>query len=208
MEASKLVRIDEIIANALLAAIAASTPDTKDLAIGLIIVGSFFIGWNESVCLSTSGIELLDQREIGTAVGAAGSIRSAISSVASAVYLSVLSNRLTSTIPAQVPPALIAAGLPASSVPAFMTGFTTGSFEKVVGVTDSIIAAGTRAYKVANSDAYSTVFYTTIAFTGIAVIVAFFSPNVDEKMTGDVAVTLDGKVAVESSAASADSLPR
>jgi hypothetical protein len=197
-----------MIANALFLAIAASTPDTKDLATGLIIVGCFFIGWNESVCLSNSGIELLDQREIGSAVGTAGSIRSAISSVASAVYLSVLSNRLATTIPAEVPPALTAAGLPASSVQAFLTGLTTGSFADVDGVTDSIIAAGIGAYKIANSDAYSTVFYTTIAFTGIAVIVAFFSPNVDEKMTGDVAVTLGEKDVMEPHAGSADSLPR
>jgi hypothetical protein len=172
-------------------AIAACTVDTKNMAIALITIGAFFIGWNESVCLSNSGIELLDQREIGTAVGAAGSIRSAISSVASAVYLTVLANRLTERIPALVPPALTGAGLPASSVPAFMAGLTSGSFTKVVGLNDNILAAGLRAYKVANSQAYSTVFYTTIAFTGTAVIISFFSPNVDEKMTKDVAVTLD-----------------
>ena len=179
--------------NTTLQAIASCTPDTKDRATALIIVGSFFIGWNESVCLSNAGIELLDQREIGTAIGAAGSIRSAISSVASAVYLTVLSNRLSTTIPALVPPALTAAGLPASSVPAFLSGLTTGSFAKVPGLTDSILAAGTRAYKLANAQAYSTVFYTTIAFTGTAVIVSFFSPNVDDKMTRDVAVMLNGE---------------
>jgi hypothetical protein len=48
----------------------------------------------------------------------------------------------------------------------------------------------TRAYKFANAHAYSTVFYTTIAFTGVAVIFSFWSPNVDEKMTGQIAVTL------------------
>jgi hypothetical protein len=35
----------------------------------LLMVSTFFIGWNESVCVSNSGIELLDQQEIGTAVG-------------------------------------------------------------------------------------------------------------------------------------------
>jgi Fungal trichothecene efflux pump (TRI12) len=172
-------------------AIASCSLEDKERAIAFIIVGCFFIGWNESVCLSNSGIELLDQREIGTAVGAAGSIRSAISSISSAVYLTVLSNRLTTTIPAVVPPALTAAGLPEASVPAFLTGLTTGSFTGVEGLTDSILAAGTQAYKVANAQAYSTVFYTTIAFTGTAVIISFFSPNVDDKMTRDVAVTLN-----------------
>lgn len=149
------------------------------------------------MCLSNSGIDLLDQREIGTAVGTAGSIRSAISSVASAVYLSVLSNRLAKTIPAVVPAALVAAGLPASAIPGFLAGLTTGSFTGVEGLTDYILATGKAAYKLANSQAYSTVFYTTIAFTAIAVIISFFSPNVDDKMTWDVAVTLDREEVVE-----------
>jgi len=50
-------------------AMAATNADTKALATGLLVVSTFFIGWNESVCLSNSGIELLDQQEIGTAVG-------------------------------------------------------------------------------------------------------------------------------------------
>jgi len=93
-------------------------------------------------------------------------------------------------IPAVVPPAVIEAGLPASSVPAFIQGFTTGSFANVPGLTDNILTAGARAYKVANSQAYATAFYTTIAFTGVAIILSFFSPNVDDKMDGKVAVTL------------------
>lgn len=72
-----------IIGGACLGAIAYATPDTPGGATALAIVATFFIGWNESVCLSNAGIELLDQREIGTAVGAAGSIRSAISFVGS-----------------------------------------------------------------------------------------------------------------------------
>jgi hypothetical protein len=47
-----------------------------------------------------------------------------------------------------------------------------------------------QAYKTASAQAYSTVFYTTIAFSGIAVVISFFSPNVDDKMTGEIAVTL------------------
>jgi hypothetical protein len=77
-----------------------------------------------------------------------------------------------------------------ASVPAFLGGFATGSFKDIPGLSANILAVGMRAYKVANSDAYSTVFYTTIAFTGVAVIFSFFAPNVDDQMTGKVAVTL------------------
>jgi hypothetical protein len=121
---------------------------------------------------------------------AAGSIRSAISSISSAVYVSVLSNRLAQTVPAVVPNAVVQAGLPASSVSAYMLCLTSGSFADVPGENPGILAAGMQAYRQANSQAYSTVFYTTIAFTGLAVLLSFFSPNVDDKMTSQIAVTL------------------
>ena len=60
------------------------------------------------------------------------------------------------------------------------------------GVTPEVLAIGTRAYKVASAHAYSTVFYTSIGFTGLGVILSFFSPNVDDKMDGNIAVTLHG----------------
>lgn len=75
-------------------------------------------------------------------------------------------------------------------MPALLQGFTTGSFDGVEGLNPTILAVATRAYKFANAHAYSTVFYTTIAFSGIAVLLSFWSPNVDEKMTGQIAVTL------------------
>jgi hypothetical protein len=154
---------------------------------------SFFIGWNESLCLTNAGIEVEDQQEIGTAVGMAGSIRSAISTVAATVYVVVLTNRLGATIPAEVPPAVIAAGLPKSSVAAFLAGFTTSDFSDVPGLTPKITAVGIAAYKLANAHAYKTVFLTSIAFTGLAVIISFWAPNVDDKMTAEVAATLHEK---------------
>lgn len=123
------------------------------------------------MCLANAGIEVEDQQEIGTAVGMAGSIRSAISTICSSVYVAVLTNRLTATIPAEIPPAVIAAGLPSASVPAFLGGFTTGNFSSVEGLTAEIAAVGARAYKGANAHAYSTVFYTTLAFSGLAIII-------------------------------------
>ncbi len=75
-------------------------------------------------------------------------------------------------------------------MPAFIAGFTSGSFAGVPGITDTIVAAGAGAYKIANSQSYQTVFLTTLAFTGLAIGLSFFSPNVDDKMTNDVAAAL------------------
>jgi len=97
---------------------------------------------------------------------------------------------MAQTIPAQVPTAAIEAGLPPASVPSLLQGFSTGSFSGVGGLTDEILAISTRAYQEASSDAYRTVFFTTIAFSVIAIGLSFFCPNVDDKMTDQIAVTL------------------
>ncbi|KIV98822.1 uncharacterized protein PV09_09435 [Verruconis gallopava] len=169
------------------------TPDNKATQIALIYIGCVFIGWNESICLSNAAILVHDQREIGVAGGLAGSVRSIISSVLQAVYVSILTNRLESTIPAEVPPALIKAGLPASSVADFIKAITSGTataFASVPGATSDIIAVGLRAYKQANADAYRTVYLSTIAFSAVAVILTWWAPNTDHLMTGKVAATL------------------
>ncbi|KAI0130013.1 fungal trichothecene efflux pump-domain-containing protein [Xylariales sp. AK1849] len=152
-----------------------------------------FIGWNEAVSFCYSGIEPEVQREIGTATGAAGSLRSIIIRIAQAVYLTVLFHPLVSTVPNVVTPAVKHAGLLGTSVPAILGDFTTGSYTVAPGLTDSILPVGTRAYKVADQEAYQTVFYTSIVLIGTTTVTAFLSPNVDEKMIGKFAVTLSEK---------------
>jgi hypothetical protein len=135
-----------------------------------------FIGWNESICLSNAAILVKDQREIGVAGGLAGSVRSIISSILSAVYVAIFTNRLTKTVSTEVPAALVKAGLPVSSVPGFLAAITSGlpdAFSKVPGATQSIIAVGLRSYKQANADAYRAVYLSTIAFSGLAILLTF-----------------------------------
>jgi hypothetical protein len=52
---------------------------------------------------------------------------------------------------------------------------------------------GTRAYQEATSNAYNTVFLSTIAFSGVGIILSFFAPNVDHLLSRDVTVTLHEK---------------
>ena len=170
-----------------------SNPSTLVGSSCLIAFASFFVGWNESLCLTNAGVEVEDQQEIGTAVGMAGSIRSAISTVAASVYVVVLTNRLGETIPSEVPAAVINAGLPAKSAAAFLGAFATGDFTVVPGINPHIISVGLAAYKVASAHAYKTVFLTSIAFSGIAVVITMWAPNVGDKMTSQVATTLHAK---------------
>ena len=186
--------------SAFLASMAACTPDSLGMACGLAFLATAFVGYNEILNSTVATISIDDQREIGTATGAGGSARSFISTVCSTVYTVVLSNRLAETIPALVPPALVSAGLPTSSVADFISALTLGTpaLADVGGISPSIEAAGVRAYQEANAQAYKTVFLTTLAFSGIGIIVCFWCPNVDRYLVGDVTVTLgdhqkDGK---------------
>lgn len=113
-----------------------------------------------------------------------------------------MTNRLGETIPAQVPPAIIDAGLPESSVPAFMKALTLGAdaFKAVPGVTDKILAIGNRAYQDASADAYRTVYLATIAFSGVAVILTWWAPNTDDLMSGEIAATLHHEAQVNEKA--------
>jgi hypothetical protein len=110
-----------------------------------------------------------------------------------AIYSAILTNRLNQTIPEQVPAALIQAGLPADSVASFLSALSIGTpaaFTAVNGITPNILAVGAAAYKHASSDAYRTVFLSSIAFSGVGIILTFFTPSVDHRMTGEVSAAL------------------
>jgi hypothetical protein len=56
--------------------------DTPERAMALVFLAVIFVGYNEAVVLPICSIRIRDQQEIGTAIGVAGSARSAISTVA------------------------------------------------------------------------------------------------------------------------------
>jgi len=172
---------------------AVSTPYNYNIPAALLFFGCFCMGWTDNNGLTVSSIAIEDQAEIGTAVGVGACWRSTVSTIASTIYTTILSNRLAHTIPTEVPPKLIAAGLPASSVAAFLSAVTVGTpeaFSKVAGLTTQIEAVGIAAYKLASSHAYQTVFFSTIAFSVLTVAGACGSPSVDSYMNDKIFATL------------------
>jgi hypothetical protein len=186
------------IGTVLLGAMASCTPDTPNTAIALVMLATLAVGYNEAIALPICTICIRDQSEVGTAAGIAGSIRSAISTVASTIYSVVLATRETQTLGGQVPAALVAAGLPASSVAQYMAavaaGATSTALQQIAGVTSDIIDTGARAYQVAYSDAYRTIYYVSVGFGVLSILVACLVPNVDEFMTDEVATRLNERV--------------
>ena len=169
------------------------TPDNEVTICVLVTIGCGFLAYVDVVGLAMAGMVIKDQNEIGAAIGMTATVRTGISTVGTAIYTTVLSNRLTNNISSLVPAALIKAGLPNSSVAAWLKAFAAGSptaLGSVKGNNPAITAAGQHAYQVAQSQAYRTVFLSTIAFSGIAVILSFFTPSADAVMTSNVATTL------------------
>jgi len=179
-----------IIFTPLLGAIACATTDNRNTVLGLMITGCVFVGFVEGVGVTSTGISINDQKEIGTAVGVGSTLRATVATVATTIYVTVLTNRLATTIPQQVVPALAKTSLPATSYAGLIAGFSTGSFSGVAGATPEIIAIGLAAYRQALVLAFRTVFLTTIAFSGCVLILSFFFPNLDNKMTNKVQTTL------------------
>lgn len=169
--------------------------NTKIRACVLVAIGSCFVGWTESLAITAVTMTVKDQSELGSAGGIAGSIRYLITSIATTVYSVVLINRQGQEIPPRVTSAVQAAGLPLSSVGDFIQAIPLGTqaLEGIPGVTPKVIAAGILAYQEASALAFKTVFLTTIAFTGIAVISACFLPDFKKLMSGSVAATLGRK---------------
>jgi hypothetical protein len=75
---------------------------------------------------------------------------------------------------------------------AVAAGGSASALAAIPGFTPAIQKAGSLAYRVAYMDAYRTIFYVSIAFGALAILISFLIPNVDELMTGDVAATLHG----------------
>jgi len=180
----------------ILACGAVETPYNQNTIAALLFLGLFFSGWTDNLGLTIAGIVIPDQTEIGTALGVTAIVRQVVSTISSTIYTTVLSNRLASTIPKEVPPKLIAAGLPASSVPSFLSAAAVGTpeaFSKVIGLTSEIEAIGIAAYKVASAHAYQTLFLTAIAFSVLCILGAIGTPHVDKYMTDNVVATLHTK---------------
>ncbi|KAH0542656.1 hypothetical protein FGG08_002979 [Glutinoglossum americanum] len=177
--------------------------------VALFIIGCVGVGYVEILTLSSVAL-VWEPEDIGLSTGILGSIRSAGGSVATAIYTSILTNKLATNVPKYVAPAATSAGLPVSSLPALFSGISTGSFASVPGINNEILAAITGPIKTAYAKSFSTVFLATISFSGLLVLAALLSPNVEDYLTGEVARKLvhGGRVSETSSDSRKDVEPQ
>ena len=129
-------------------------PGDESKGVALMLMASVSLGVVESCSLALAPLALPTE-DIGAALGALGSIRSAGASVALAIFVTILNNKMTAFVGPRVTAAVTEAGLPSSSVVAFITGLTTGTgLTDIPGVNARIIAAGSAALSGAAADAF------------------------------------------------------
>ncbi|OAL38191.1 hypothetical protein AYO20_02643 [Fonsecaea nubica] len=185
------------------ALIATCSPEDEARALVFALLGSISVAWNEAVTFTMSTIEVDDQQDIGVAFGVAGSVRGLVGALASTIFVAIVTNRLTEEVSGRVPVALVTAGLPASSIPDWLVGYSAEQLDSVPGTNATINAIGTDAYKLAAMSAFRTIFFVTLVFSGSGLICNFFVPNVDDKMTNVVVAPLHS-VSYEKTASSGE----
>lgn len=168
------------------------TPDNKIQIIVLLCIGGFALGWVDAVCLVALSITLEDQKEIGTGVSVASSLRTIITTTSATIFTAILSGRLASTIPAIVEPALVEAGLPAHSVEQFvyLLQHNQTRLAEVESVYAGVIAPGLDAFNLANSQAYSTVYLAVYCIQPGRHHLQLHEPSMESYLTDDVATRL------------------
>lgn len=108
--------------------------------------------------------------------------------------MAILQNKVTENTAHDVVPALLKAGLPATSVESLLTALSSGStaaINAVPGVTSQILAVAGTTLKAAYSDSFKIVFLATIPFGAVALAASFFARDIDSRLTHNVVRRLD-----------------
>jgi hypothetical protein len=85
--------------------------------------------------------------------------------------------------------------LPSADLSALLAAIAAGTptaLEAVPGITPTVTAAVGDALKVAYSQAFKTVYLTSIAFGGLSIIASLFITSIDDLMTDFVARKIGG----------------
>jgi hypothetical protein len=102
-----------------------------------------------------------------------------------AIYSAVVNNRLDKYIPSYVAKAAVRAGLPITSVPAFVGALTSNNvtaLPHIPGVTPLVIGSGVNALKHAFADGLRAVFMIAAPFGALACIACFFLGDMEAVM--------------------------
>lgn len=189
------MRVATAAMTAFVAALAVVTHDKGKLAIALMALASFSLGFVELLSALLVPFTCAPG-DIGLASGFQISVRNTMGTIATGVYATVLSNRNLINIPKVVGPAAVAAGLSANETAAVVAAAKLGTpaaYAAVPGMTPAIKAAAVLGLKVANAMSFRTMFLISLAFGLFSTIASVFIGNLDAHFTNEVARKLQDR---------------
>jgi hypothetical protein len=171
-------------------ALAAVTPDTPGLGIGMSFLGGLGVGG--IIVPAAVILTIISPDEvIATVTAITLSIRLIGGSIGYAIYFNVLQNKLTKVIPATVGVAVLKAGLPVASISTFLEAVAaqnTTALAEVKGITPPILLVAQQAIRESYTEGFKLIYLVSIAFGGAAVIASLFLGNINKFMVNRVAV--------------------
>ena len=163
-----------------------ATIQPNDSTRTIIFAGLAGIGFGAPLVLIIAGVQLSTPHHlIATATAVTTSARAVSATVFTAIFAAALNTRLAKYIPSYVAAAALRAGLPKSSVMAFVEALAaddTAALPKVPGVTPTIIGAGVVALKQALADGIRVVYIIAVPFGVVACIACFFLGDMKKTM--------------------------
>ncbi|KAM0755149.1 putative siderophore iron transporter [Meredithblackwellia eburnea MCA 4105] len=163
-----------------IACFATMTPsDNKAILAYISLVG---LGLGAPLILIIAGVQLSTPHSlIATSTAVVATSRAVGASIFTSIYTSAATDSLGKKTPAYIAEAGLKAGLPPSSLGAFIgviaasKPFSVAS--AVPGVTAEVYAAGMTAYHQAIAQGYRVVYYICLPFAVIGLILCFFLPD-------------------------------
>lgn len=155
-----------------------ATIEPNDSLNAIVFAALAGAGMGGPLVLVIAGVQLSTPHHlIATATAVTTSARAATATVFTAIYGAALTTRLDKYIPSYVVAAAVKAGLPATSLEAFvkaLAGNDSAALSDIQGVTPGIIAAGVAALKQAYADGIRVVYIIAAPFGLAAVIGCYF----------------------------------
>ncbi|OTA98955.1 hypothetical protein M426DRAFT_325562 [Hypoxylon sp. CI-4A] len=174
--------------SAFVGAMASIDPTEQSQAAAFSFLATLPVGWGEVVTMLMVQYVASDM-DLGVAFAVVSAMRSVLGSIFTAVFTAEIANKLPEKLNAVAVPAVTEAGLPTSSVPAFLSAVTAGTaaaLKAVPGMNDEILAIASTQISEAYAQAYTYPYYTALALGIVSIIAALAIRDFDHHLTDHV----------------------
>ncbi|KPM36923.1 hypothetical protein AK830_g9646 [Neonectria ditissima] len=135
-------------------------------------------------CFVLVGFGIVDQNDIGTAAGLAGTARLVAGAIAVAIFGNVTNNRYTTALPDRVSKEVVGLGFNRTNLAGLVAAArlnTDAAYSTVPDITDQIRAAATRGNQLAYLDGAHLSYLIAMAFGIVGYVAAFWIPSIDRR---------------------------